>query len=233
MSETPRGYSPRRTNEVVDVAVHADEPRPVWITVHDHAHTYEIAWHDTANGPVITDLRVTSANGAPIKTDSLKRIRTDKLLRAARRYDTATAAEAGRKLRATFDAALGSTDVDTSGIEALRFTDGLADALIRNAPPGAEVPIPKRRRGGRPPTITREFLALVADWAREGRDRDAAVYPFVGARAAAHLGIDHAVPDDTVKGWIRRCKQVEPPLLGRDELRRPRTPSTTAKGEDC
>lgn len=223
MAGSKRGYSPRRAGEVVGVNVHADEPRPVWVTVHDHAHTYEIAWADTAAGPVVTDLRVRSDDGAPITSETLRRINTDTLLRAAVRHDTAEDAAAARELRATFDAAIGDSSVDTSGIEALRFTDGIADALARHLPPGAMLPTPQPRRGGRP-KLSREFLALVADWAREGRDRNAAVYPYVADRAAAHLGRD--VSDETVKGWIKKCRESRPPLLRDDDLRKPRTPRT-------
>jgi hypothetical protein len=198
-----------------------DEDRPVWVSVHDHAHTYEIAWRDTADGPVITDLRVRSDDGTPITSDTLRRINTDTLLKAAQRYDTSRAAEAGRDLRATFDAALGDSAVDTSGIEAFRWTEGVMDAMVRHAPHGAKVPAATPRRGGRP-KLSGQFLAQVAEWAREGRDRKAAVYPYVAQRASAQL--DYVASDDTVKGWVRRCKSVG--LLGLDELRQPRTPRT-------
>ncbi len=202
--------------------MHADEPRRVWITVHDHAHTYEIAWTDTAAGPVITDLRVRSANGAPITSESLRRINTDTLLRAAVRHDTTEDAAAARELRESFDAAIGDSSVDTSGIESLRFTDGIVDALVRHAPPGAALPTPQPRRGGRP-KLSREFLVQVADWARDGRANGHAVYPYVADRAADHLGRD--VADETVKGWIRRARDAG--LLAPDDLRKPRTPSAT------
>ncbi len=228
MSGTKRGYSPRRAGEVVGVAVHADEPRPVWVSVHDHAHTYEIAWRDTDAGSVITDLRVHSDSGAPITAATLRRINTDTLLRAARRYDTTEDAALGRELRATFDAAIGDSSVDTSGIASLRFTEGIADAMAKHLPPGAVVPT-SPSQGGRPP-LAREFLARVADWAREGRERNASIYAYVAERAAAHLG--HPVPADTVKGWIQRAKEAEPPLLGRDELRKPRAPQPAAERKD-
>lgn len=73
------------------------------ITVHDHAHTYELAWRATDDGPVITDLRVTSDSGAPITSDSLKRINTDRLARAAALYDTDAQAELGVAMRLAWD----------------------------------------------------------------------------------------------------------------------------------
>lgn len=207
--------------------MHADEPRPVWVSVHDHAHTYEIAWADSPAGPAITDLRVRSDDGAPITSESLRRINTDTLLRAAQRYDTAADADAARELRETFDAAVGDSSVDTSGIESLRFTDGIVDALIKHAPPGAKLPTPQPSRGGRP-KLSREFLAQVADWAREGRERNATVYPYVADRATAHLGRD--VADETVKGWIRRARDAG--LLAPGDLRKPRTLRRTTTDPD-
>lgn len=208
------------------MGVWPDEPRPVWISVSEHAHTYEIAWEDTANGPAITDLRVRSDDGSPITTATLRRINTDTLLKAAVRYDNAEAAEAGRELRAAFDDAIGDNRVDTSGIESLRFTEGVIDAMVRHAPPGAVIPTPEPRRGGRP-KLSHEFLAQVAEWAREGRDRNATVYPYVAQRAAKQLG--HVAADDTVKGWVRRAKQAG--LIAADDLRRPRKHAT--EGEDA
>jgi len=221
MKGSKRGYSPRRAGEVVGVSVHADEPRRVWVTVHDHAHTYEIAWTETPDGPVITDLRVCSGNGAPITSETLRRINTDTLLRAAVRYDTTEDAAAARELRSSVDAAIGDSSIDTSGVESLRFADGIVDAMARHLPPGATLPTPEASRGGRP-KLSREFLAQVADWAREGRERNAAVYPYVADRAAAQLGRD--VADETVKGWIRRAREAG--LLAPGDLRKPRTPRT-------
>jgi len=94
-----RNNSRRRAGEVVSLDVHHGDQRPVKITCDGHAHTYEIAWRDTADGPVITELLVTSRDGAPITTDSLKRINATVLARAARRYDTPEAAKVGRELR--------------------------------------------------------------------------------------------------------------------------------------
>jgi transposase len=244
---------------VVDVQVWTDEPRPVWITVSDHAHTYEVAWRDTDDGPVITDLRVHSEDGAPITSDTLRRINTDTLARTARRYATARAAENGRKLREAVEIATAQAANDPAemvagaiawceeqgledaarelrrvaaevgpaalvasgfgGVEAFRWTEGVIDAMVRTAPRGIRLAVPNRRRGGRPKTITEDFLALVAEWAREGRDRnERPLYPFIAERAAAHLG--HPVQNDTVKGWVRRAKDAG--LLAPDELRKPR-----------
>ncbi|HUO39096.1 MAG TPA: hypothetical protein VMU34_15240 [Mycobacterium sp.] len=68
------------------------------ITVHDHAHSYELAWRPTDDGPVITDLRVMSDHGVPITSDSLRRINTARLANAAQVYDTDIAADLGRIL---------------------------------------------------------------------------------------------------------------------------------------
>jgi len=57
--------------------------RPFHIECHDHAHSYEVAWRDTPDGPVVTDLRVTSPDGTPITVSSLRRIDPDRLARAA------------------------------------------------------------------------------------------------------------------------------------------------------
>ncbi|OBI20616.1 hypothetical protein A5714_07815 [Mycobacterium sp. E2462] len=70
--------------------------------------------------------------------------------------------------------------------------------------------------------MPREFLAKVAAWAREESVHGGGVYRRVADRATTALG--HDVSDETVKGWIRRCKDADPPLLGRDELRQPRKP---------
>jgi hypothetical protein len=268
MGETKPGYSPRRAGEVVGVDVEIGADRPVTVTCHDHAHTYEFDWHDTAGDAVITDLRVTSRNGTPITSATLKRINTDTLLKAARRYDTRQAAEQARELRRLIEAAtaefasdpasmvvaaiayLESLDDDiatelarelrrvatetdpeemvadgAAGIERFRFTDGVLDAMVRRLPLSET---PPKSRGGRP-RLSNEFLVQVADWAREASARNAgAVYDYVAARAANQLGYIASV--DTVKGWIRRCKDTG--LLGPNELRRPRRPRNAVQGED-
>lgn len=213
-----RHYSPRRAGEVVGVEVNADADRPVTITCHDHAHTYEVAWRNTDDGPVITDMRVTSRDGVPIRSDSLKRINTDRLARTAAMHDNPQSAAAAKKLRQTLDAATGTSE-GHDWVERFRFTDGVIDAMAKHAPPGATVPEP--RKPGRPP-MPREFLAQVATWAREESVHGGGVYRRVADRAAVALKRD--VSDETVKGWIRRCKTADPPLLGRDELRQPRKP---------
>ncbi|MHA3021142.1 hypothetical protein ACXPWS_12875 [Mycobacterium sp. BMJ-28] len=191
------------------------------MTLYGFPHTYEVAWENTAAGPVLTDLRVRASDGAPIARDDM-RVNVDTLVKAAQRYDTTEEAAAARELRESFDAAIGNISVDTRGIEALRFTDGTVDALIKHAPEGAKLPTPQPRKGGRPKTITHEFLAQVADWAREARDRKAAVYPYVAARAADALG-RNGVANETVKSWLQQCRNTDPPLLRVDELRKPRT----------
>ncbi|WP_374157433.1 hypothetical protein ACEWX3_19820 [Mycobacterium sp. G7A2] len=218
MSGTKRDYSPRRAGEVVGVEVDADAERPVTITCHDHAHTYEIAWRDTADGPVITDLRVTSVDSVPITSDTLRRINTDRLARVAAMRDTAEAADAARKLRRTLDAATGTPD-GHEWIERFRFTDGVVDAMVRHAPPGFSPPESGVKRVGRPP-LSPEFLTQVVAWVREASIEGGNLYDKVAVRAASALGRE--VSAETVKGWVRRCKAAG--LLKPDELRRPRKP---------
>ncbi|MGY4652502.1 hypothetical protein [Mycobacterium sp. URHB0021] len=215
---TKPSYSPRRAGEVVGVEVNADDPRPVTITCHDHAHTYEVAWRETADGPVITDLRVTSLDDVPITSNSLKRINTDRLARTAAMHDNPQSADAAKKLRQTLDAATGTTK-GHDWIERFRFTDGVIDAMAKHAPTGTA--LAKPRRAGRP-ALPRQFLAQVAAWAREESVQGGGVYRRVADRATTALG--HDVSDETVKGWIKRCKDADPPLLARDELRQPRKP---------
>lgn len=265
MSGTKRGYSPRRAGAVVGVRVWANEPRPVWITVHDHAHTYEVAWRDTDDGPVITDLRVHSDDGTPITSNTLRRINTDTLARTARRYDTAQAARAGRKLRGHLEEALGDQDPVTmvadviawceeqgihdaasefrriaaevgpaelvassfEGVEVFRWTEGVIDAMIRHAPPGAKFVQPPGRRGGRP-RLTRQELERVADWAREAHDRNARpIYPYIAQRAVETGWRDYVVSAETVKGWVQRARDAH--LLAPGDLGRPSRRTTTAQ----
>jgi hypothetical protein len=54
------------------------------------------------------------------------------------------------------------------------------------------------------------------------------VYERVADSAASKLG--HDVSDETVKGWIRRCKDAG--LLKPDALRRPLKPHTTTDQEN-
>ncbi|OBK13320.1 hypothetical protein [Mycobacterium asiaticum] len=229
MSGTKRNYSPRRAGEVVGVEVDAHAERPVTITCHDHVHTYEIAWRNTADGPVITDLRVTSVDGVPITSATLRRVNTARLARTAALHDTGESANAATKLRQTLDTATGTTE-GHDWIERFRFTDGVIDAMAKHAPPGAAPTRSSANRVGRP-SLSPEFLAQVAVWAREESVLGGGVYRRVADRAADALGRD--VSDDTVKGWIKRCKHAG--LLKPDELRRqrePLVPTTTDQETD-
>lgn len=85
-----------RPGAVVDVRVDRRKARPVEITLQGHAHTYELAWRPTSIGPAIIDLRITSPEGVPITSDSLRRINTERLAKTAEAYDTDQAAETGR-----------------------------------------------------------------------------------------------------------------------------------------
>ncbi|MBS4103883.1 hypothetical protein [Tsukamurella paurometabola] len=216
------GYSPRRAGEVVGVEITPRSPRPVTITCHDHAHRYELAYVQAEGGQVVTDLRITSDDGTPITAATLRRINPDRLARAAARHDTAKSAEAARDLRTSIDAATGTTE-GHDWIERYRPTEaGMRAALAKHAPPGAAIPAPSQ--GGRPP-LSREFLARVAQWARDAKAAGQTVYPYVAARGEAETG--HSVSTETAKGWIARCKKAD--LLTADELRRPRRARTAAR----
>jgi transposase len=175
------------------------------------------------------------------------------LSRAARRYDTPEAADSGRFLSRVIETATAQAASDPAALVA----DGIAEfdearlheaardlrraaaeigpaALLADGLAGVEAHrwteagLARRarpRRAGRP-KLTREFLARVADWAREARDYNAGtVYAYVAKRAGEHLG--HDVQDETVKGWIRRCKSEG--LLLPGELRHPRKPRAAAR----
>ncbi len=86
-------------------------------------------------------------------------------------------------------------------------------------------------RGGRPP-LTREFLADIARWAREGCGVKS-YHDYIIERVQEHYG--WKPQRDTVKVWIKRCKDPNDLLgdeaIGPDELRRSRTPRRPT-GED-
>lgn len=76
---------------------------------------------------MVTDLRITSPEGTPITSDSLKRINATVLARAARRYATAEAAKTGRALHdalaaATAEAAKDGAAMVATAIEWLEAT---------------------------------------------------------------------------------------------------------------
>lgn len=193
------------------------DDRPVKITLHEHAHRYEIAWQATPTGPVVTDLRITPSGApVPITTASLRRINMDRLARTAAMHDTPEAADAARELAQAVQGVTG----EPSWLETFRFTDGVIDAMARHAPPGAK--FPQKRKGGRP-RLTADFLANVAVWAKQAATQGHAIYPYVARSAAERIG--YTAADETVKGWVRRCKDTG--LLKPDDLRRPRTPRTS------
>ncbi|MGO9099049.1 MAG: hypothetical protein ACLP9Y_06260 [Mycobacterium sp.] len=101
-----------------------------------------------------------------------------------------------------------------AGVEARRFTDGVVDAMVRHAPPGVT---PPKRRGGRPPKWSQEFLAQATAWALEAHEDGNAIYPYVAARASEATGADY--DEDNAKWWIKRAKQTG--LLAPDQLGRP------------
>lgn len=253
---------------MVYVSIQPGAQRPVRITCRGHVHHYELAWRDTDDGPVITDLRVKSDDGAPITSDSLRRINTVRLAHAAQLYDTPQAAERGRRLRKTVDdatadlrndpaamiaetcAELASVDdpaaaafarqlraLDPAQAAAWVATAGeglqtmrLTEANLRDWAAKAGLSRGGKRRGGRPP-LTREFLAQVADWAREAARMETPYYSYIAEQVNEHY--DWEPRPETIKVWIKRCKDPNDLLggdaLGRDELRRPRTPRTSSR----
>lgn len=216
MSGTHDGYSPRRAGEVVGVEVVPGDDRPVKITLHGHAHRYEIAWQATPSGPIVTDLRIVPTEEAePITTNSVRRINVERLARTAAMHDTLEAAVATRELAQAVQAVTG----EPSWLETFRFTDGVIDAMVRHAPEGAT--LPQKRKGGRP-RLSTDFLVNVAGWAKQAATQGHAIYPYVAQRASEEIG--YTTADETVKGWVRRCKEAG--LLKPDDLRRRRTPRT-------
>jgi hypothetical protein len=159
VEEKKRGseYLPRRAvGEVIGVEVHAGDERPVRVTCHGHAHSYEIAWRDTPEGPGITDLRVKAHDGALITSDDLKRINATVLARAARRYDTPEAVEQRRELRAAVDAATAHLRGDPAAMIA-SACEGL-DAF--DNPAAAEL---ARRLRGLDPVEAAEWVATAGE----------------------------------------------------------------------
>lgn len=267
---------------MVQVSSRRSDERPVQIRCRDHAHYYEFAWRDTDDGPVITDLRVTSDDGSPITMDSLRRINTVRLAHAAQIHDTDAAAEVGRVLGNAAEIAL--TDVMSNPDPAVRVAGALAYIERDDSGFGAEVAAdmrrqaqapdlsdlaamidgwyaargqsfiihsdtlnnamiaaaverglatPRKRRGGRPP-LTREFLAQVAQWARQASRMQEPYYSYIADRVNERDGWEPS--RETIKVWIKRCKDPNDVLgadaLGNEELRRPRNPRTDAPGED-
>ena len=254
MARDTKNSPRRRPGEVVGVSVEEGDARPVHISCRDHAHTYEIAWESPDDGPVITDLRVTSNDGAPITSDSLRRINAERLAQAAQIYDTPASAETFRSLsdavnEMTADlrndpaaiiaaACKGLDDLDDpeaaefarrlralnpseaadwvatagKGLESMRITTAnVRDAYVRAG---------FGHRGGRPP-LSREFLARVRDWAREGVKLQPSYYEYIADRVEDHY--EWRPQPDTIKKWIQRCKDPNDLLgtegLGKDEPR--------------
>lgn len=264
MSGSRHEYSPRRAGEVTGVEVVPANARPVKITLFDHDHQYEVGWTHTENGPVVTDLRITSENGTPITSNSVKRIPVERLAKTAALHNTREAATQGRDLREAFksvvdhynnpdalvaeacnwlestgdpaasdaarqlrDAAAGDAAALVAhaldSVEQFRFTEGVVRALERRLSP------PASSRGGRPTEWTPEFLARVAQWARDAAPQGGSVYERVRSRVSEELGYDVSIHQ--VKWWIKQCKQLQPPLLSADDLRRPRKRRTSARDD--
>jgi hypothetical protein len=205
--------------------VRAGADRPVYIECHGHAHTYEVAWRDTSAGPVVTDLRVTSNDGAPITSASLRRINPDRLARtaAARADEVAFVNSSAERMRVDLEAKFGA-ELEARGLHA---SDLIGDVRSYEEP-GHFIHGRKRRMGR--PKLTREELERIATWAREAAQEAAddgkAIYPKI-AKLAVDSGwrgytSKHPPTNEAVKGWIRRCKDAG--LLAPDAIRKPRTP---------
>ena len=230
--------------------VDPDADRPVTITVSGHTHRYEFAWRATPTGPIITDLRVTSDDGTPITSDTLRKINTGRLAASAARADTPAAATLGADLRRHTQAAitgLGGDDDpaavvaaacewleslhDPAATEAARELRALdPEAAVAAAPGDVEafrfshttLPTPPGRtvKAGRP-RLTHTRLLEVAEWARTARAHGENVYQYIAVAAARADDLDHPYSDESAKKWVKRAKAAG--LLGPDELgRRPR-----------
>jgi hypothetical protein len=226
MSGTHPTNSPRRTGGVVRVEVHAGADRPVHIECHGHAHSYEVAWRDPGDGPVVTDLRVTSSDGAPITRASLRKISPERLARtaAARGGELAFLESMAEEMRADLEEKFGP-ELEARGID----VSEAVGSLHSWEEPGGVIRGRRKRRMGRP-KLTREELERIATWAREAAQEAAddglAIYPKI-KKLAVDSGwrgytSKHPPSDEAVKGWIRRCKDAG--LLAPDAIRKPRTP---------
>jgi len=258
MSGSRNEYSPRRSGEVVGVEVDPAQERPVTIRLFDHRYRYELAWTSTAGGPVVTDLRISSDDGTPITSNSVKRIPVERLAKTAALHDTPESAKLGRDLRAAFETVVDSySDLETLVAEACEWLESTGDADAADAArhlrsaaltdaaglvadtlenvekrrftEGVVRALAKRRstqnKGGRPTEWTPEFLMQIAQWAREAAPHGGSVYERVRSRASNQLGYDVSVHQ--VKWWVKQCKESDPPLLGRNELRQPRKSHAT------
>jgi hypothetical protein len=201
---------PQRPGGVVRWEAEPATERPVRLELYDHPHRYEVAWREEGGAPVLTDLRVMAPEGAPpITKSSLRRIDPDRLARFA----AARSAELGF---------LGSVQND------LREANGTGDLQLSQLvePGGITVARSKRARGR--PKFTREELEQIASWARDSaREAEAErrpAYPLIAARAVASgwrgYTAKHPPTTETVKGWIRRCKEAG--VLAPDWIRGPR-----------
>jgi hypothetical protein len=155
----------RRSGDIVDVAVDRRLNRPVRITCRGHLHHYEFAWQATKDGPVITDLRITSHNGAPITSDSVRRLNTVRLAHAAQLYDTNSAADLGRVLGAAAEASLASAMGDRD--PAVRVAAVLAYIEEDDSGFGAEIAA-DMRRSSQAPDLSDLAPRIDEWWARRG-----------------------------------------------------------------
>ncbi len=207
--------------EVVDITVHPEADRPVRIECHDHAHYYEFAWRETEDGPVITDLRITSETGIPITKRTLARINADRLAVNAQSADTPEAAERGRALREVLESVAEQSGLPPEMFEwaeSMRDPDGDMNAVLRAQ--GVEFEEDDRPTGR--PKLPRSHYARVAELvlSPDGRkSRSVAEYvrkhmPYPDGKLPAR---------ETVYDWIKKCKSPEYGLLDVDAVRKSKT----------
>ncbi|MCX2940465.1 hypothetical protein [Mycobacterium pinniadriaticum] len=187
-----------------------------------------MAWRDTPQGPVITDLRVTSFDGTPITVSSLRKIVPDRLARAAAaKNEELKILEWSRdRIRKALEDEFGD-ELQARGVDLSHM-----EAMARSEPGAGGPRLIRRKRPRGQPKLTNQELQQIADWARaaaaESFDDGLAVHGKIAARAAAaewrSYSKKHLPSSETVKGWIRRCKDAG--LLAPDYTRKPRNTSS-------
>ncbi|MCD2119437.1 MULTISPECIES: hypothetical protein [Rhodococcus] len=213
--------SPRRppVGEVIGATVaprgNDRPPRPITVQCEGHAHHYEIAWEDTENGPVITDLRIFSPDGTPITKRSLARINPDRIAAAAKRTDTEELAEAGRMLKESLGNLAESYGMSRSGFEWTETFRGTSAGYLAAARKIGTLDSPRRGRPALPP----EHFESVAELAREAHTAGSrSIARYIAQRMPYGDGSQPAI--ETVNGWLKRCKKLG--LIEPGELRKPR-----------
>ncbi|WKG08186.1 roadblock/LC7 domain-containing protein [Nocardia sp. PE-7] len=195
--------------------------RPVSITCHDHVHHYELAWRDTPDGPVITDLRITSTDGSPITKRTLSRIDPDRLAVYAAGADSMDARVRARELREVFEATAKHHGLPAEGyedLEEVRFTKaGVWQAFRESESPP---------RVGRPPLTMDHYQRVAALVLSPEGQKAKSVAEFIRKRMPYADGDEPS--REVVYDWIKGCKTRG--LLAADAVRKPKRPNN--KGTD-